>query len=245
MDRLKDKRALITNGTSGIGLATARRFIDEGARTHVTGTVADAVEKLRRELGPHGCAWCLDASIAADQQRLAERVADDCGGLDVLFVNLAAVRLAPLNTWDEAAFDHEIAANVRGPFFLLRTLLPLLRRPSSVVINTTFGGHTGMPYASVFAAGRAALMALARSLAVELIGQGIRINMLSPGLVAMPAAPNDRAHDAARASIAAQVPARRLGEPLEIADAVVYLACDESMYAVGTELVVDGGLAAA
>lgn len=244
MDRLKDKRALITHGTSPIGLATARRFVDEGALVMLTGTSSDLVDQARHGLDERGTAWCLDAGVISDQQFLAQRVKDFAGGIDVLFVNANAVRIAPMETWDEAAFDHEITSNLKAPFFLVKTLLPLLARPSSVVINTTACAAAGLRRAAVFEAGRAALIALARGLAVELSDKGIRVNLVSPGPLELPPALRDRAHEAASAAMRQRLPARRLGEPVEVADAVVYLASDESSFTIGTELVVDGGLGA-
>jgi NAD(P)-dependent dehydrogenase (short-subunit alcohol dehydrogenase family) len=242
MDRLKDKRALITNGTSQIGMATARRFADEGALVMVTGASSDLVDHARNELKDRGAAWCLDVGLPRDHALLARRVSDFCGALDVVFINLSSIRLAPMDTWDEAAFDHEIGSNVKAPFFLLKTLLPLLAKPSSVIVNTTIAAHASLAHGSVFAAGRAGLVTLVRNLAVELIGKGVRVNLVSPGLMAVPALQaHERGNEASRA--AARLPARRLGEPVEIADAVVYLASDESMFTIGTELVVDGGMA--
>jgi len=244
MDRLKDKRALITNGTSPLGRTTARRFVDEGALVMVTGSSSDLVDEVRRELDERGTAWCLNADLLSDQQFLAQRVKDFAGTIDVLFINANSIHIAPMATWDEATFDHEIASNLKAPFFLIKTLLPLMALPSSVVIDTTACSAAGLRHAAVFQAGRAALMALARGLAVELIDKGIRVNMLSPGPIEPPRQQRDAAQEAAGAAMRQRVPARRLAQAGEIADAVVYLASDESMFTVGIDLVVDGGLGA-
>src|ERR1035438_3173932 len=186
MNRLKDKRALITGGTSGIGLETARHFLKEGARVAITGKNPENLEMVRRELGSEVLVIASDASSVAGQKSVAETVGQEFGGLDVLFVNAGIVEMRSLEQFDEAAFDRSIALNVKGPFFLIQALLPIFANPASIVLNASVNAHIGMPNTSVYGATKAALLSLARTLSGELIGRGIRVNAVSPGPIATP-----------------------------------------------------------
>jgi NAD(P)-dependent dehydrogenase (short-subunit alcohol dehydrogenase family) len=244
--RLQGKRALITGGTSGIGLETARQFIAEGARVAITGTRPETIEQARAALGPDVLIVRADAASVADQQMLARTIEDAFGGLDTVFINAGIAEFGPLEQWTEAAFDRSIAVNLKGPLFLMQALLPLLARPASVVLNTSINAHIGMPNSSVYAATKAGLLSLARTLSGELIGRGIRVNAVSPGPVTTPlygklGLPAKDLQKMA-AGILGQVPAGRFGEPVEIAKAVVFLASDESAFTVGSELIIDGGM---
>jgi NAD(P)-dependent dehydrogenase (short-subunit alcohol dehydrogenase family) len=246
MNRLEGKRALITGGTSGIGLETARQFIAEGARVLVTGSSAEGIEHARKELGDAARVLRADAGDVAGQRALAAAVGEHFGGLDVVFINAGVAQFGPLSGWSEADFDRTVAINLKGPFFLLQALLPLLANPAAVVLNTSINAHLGMPNSSVYAASKAGLISLARTLSGELIGRGIRVNAVSPGPVSTPLygklglSASDLEKMAA--GILSQVPAGRFGDPAEIAKAVVFLASDESAFAVGSELIVDGGM---
>lgn len=246
MNRLSGKRALITGGTTGIGLETARQFLAEGARIAVTGTNPQTLEAARKELGEGALVIQSDAADAAGQKHLAETIAAAFGGLDILFVNAGIAQLKPLADWSEADFDKVFDINLKGPYFLIQALLPILANPASIVLNTSVNAHIGMPNSSVYAASKAALQSLIRTLSGELIGRGIRLNAVSPGPIATPLygklgfSEQDLKNVAD--SIKGLVPAGRFGEPSEIAKAVVFLASDEASYTVGSELMIDGGM---
>jgi NAD(P)-dependent dehydrogenase (short-subunit alcohol dehydrogenase family) len=246
VDRLKGKRALITGGTSGIGLETARQFLHEGARIAITGMNPATVETARKELGSDVLIISSDASAVADQKRVAEALYQAFGGLDILFVNAGIADLKPIEQWDEAAFDRSIAINVKGPYFLIQALLPIFANPASIVLNGSVNAHIGMPNTTVYGATKAALISLIRTLSGELISRGIRVNAVSPGpistaLYSKLGLPEAELKSVA-ASIESQVPVRRFGKPSEVAHAIVFLASDESAFTVGSELLIDGGM---
>ena len=186
MDRLKGKRALITGGTTGIGLETAKQFVKEGARVAITGRNPETLEAARRELGPDVLVIPSDASDVAAQKQVTEAVQKAFGGLDILFVNAGSVDMRPLEQFDEAGFDRSFALNVKGPYFLIQALLPVFANPASIVLNTSVNAHIGMAGTTVYAATKAALISLARTLSGELISRGIRVNAVSPGPIATP-----------------------------------------------------------
>ena len=246
MNRLINKRALITGGTSGIGLETARQFLAEGARVAITGSSEASIAAARQEFGDRVLILRSDAGVVAEQPALAKAILEAFGGLDTVFINAGIAQLKPVEQWDEAAFDRTFAINLKGPYFLLQALLPLLANPSSVVLNTSVNAHIGMPTSSVYAASKAGLISLARTLSGELIGRGIRVNAVSPGPVTTPLygklGLSTEDLDKTAASIRALVPAGRFGTTTEIAKAVVFLASDESAFTVGSELLIDGGM---
>lgn len=246
MGRLAGKRALITGGTSGIGLETARQFLNEGARVAVTGTNPETLEAARKELGPEVLVIRADAANVPGQQVVAQAVKEAFGGLDIVFVNAGVALLKPLEAWDEAGFDRVFDINVKGPYFLLQALLPILANPASIVLNTSVNAHIGMPNSSVYAASKAALQSFIRTLSGELIERGIRLNAVSPGPVATPLYGklgfSETDLRTVADSIKGKVPAGRFGDPSEIAKAVVFLASDEASYTVGSELMIDGGM---
>jgi NAD(P)-dependent dehydrogenase (short-subunit alcohol dehydrogenase family) len=246
MDRLKGKRALVTGGSSGIGLETARQFMAEGARVAITARDAKALDKAREVLGAEAVGIASDAGDAAGQRKLAERIGEEFGGLDVLFVNAGVAELRPVEQWDEAGFDRTFGINVRGPFFLIQALLPVFANPASIVLNASINAHIGMANTSVYGASKAALLSMARTLSGELIGRGIRVNAISPGPIATPLygklGLSEADLKATAEALEKQVPAKRFGTPGEIASAAVFLASEEAAYTVGSELIIDGGL---
>jgi len=246
MDRLKGKRALITGGTTGIGLETARRFLSEGARVSITGKNPATLENARKELGADVLIIPSDTSDVANQKRVAETVREAFGGLDVLFVNAGIAELKPIEEWDEAAFDHNFAVNVKGPYFLIQALLPLFANPSAIVLNASINAHIGMPNTSVYGATKAAVLSLARTLSGELISRGIRVNAVSPGPISTPLYSKLGFSEADLKSVAAsiqtQVPMGHFGKTSDIAHAIVFLASDESAFTLGSEFVIDGGM---
>lgn len=246
MDRLKGKRALITGGTSGIGLETARQFLAEGARVAITGTNPATIEAARAELGDAVLIIRADAGDVAAQAALAETIRQSFGNLDVLFINAGIAAFTPIEQWEEAEYDRMFAVNLKGPFFLVKALLPILANPTSIILNSSINAHIGMANTTVYGATKAALLSLARTLSGELISRGIRVNAISPGPIATPIFGKmgfpDEALKALATSVAAQVPAGRFGVPSEIAHAVVHLASDESAFTVASELIIDGGM---
>src|SRR3954449_4000708 len=242
MNRLDGKRALITGGTSGIGLEAARQFLAEGARVAVTGTSPAGIEATRAELGDGVTVIRADAGDVAGQRSIAEAVDRALGGLDVLFVNAGVGDFRPLEAWDEAGFDRSVAVNLKGPFFLVQGLLPILANPAAIVLNTSINAHIGMPASSVYAATKAGLVSLARTLSGELLPRGIRVNAVSPGPIATPLHGKIGMGEAEIAGLVARIPAGRRGEPGEIAKAAVFLASEEAAFTVGSELIIDGGM---
>jgi NAD(P)-dependent dehydrogenase (short-subunit alcohol dehydrogenase family) len=246
MNRLQDKRALITGGTTGIGLETARQFLAEGAHVAVTGQNPKTLAQAREVLGPRALVVSSDAGDVSQQPALARTIKDSLGGLDTVFINAGVGDFRPIEAFDPEAFDRTFAINLKGPYFLIQALLPLLANPSSIVLNTSINAHIGMPMSSVYAASKAGLLSLARTLSGELIGRGIRVNAISPGPVTTPiygklGLPAEQLQGMA-AQIQSQVPLGRFGDPAEIAKAVVFFASDESSFTVGSELIVDGGM---
>lgn len=237
---------MITGGTSGIGLETARQFLKEGARVAVTGTNPVTLDHARKELGKDALVIASDASDVAGQKTLAQAVKQSFGALDILFVNAGIADLRPFEQWDDAGFDRSLDINLKGPFFLIQALLPVFANPASIVLNASVNAHIGMPNTSVYGATKAALLSLVRTLSGELISRGIRVNAVSPGPISTPLygklGLTETELKAVSASILSQVPAARFGTAAEIAQAIVFLASDECPFAVGSELMIDGGM---
>lgn len=248
MGRLQGKYTLITGGTSGIGLETARQFAEEGAVVAITGRSEAALAAAQAELG--ASVWVLqsDAGDIAAQRNLAAQLDQRWPRLDALYINAGDVTHRPLADWDESAWDRLMGVNLKGPFFLVQALLPLLSEASaaSVILCGSVSARIGLPQSSAYAASKAGLLSLARTLSGEFAARGIRFNGLSPGptqtaalgKLGLPAAEEE----ALREEIRQLVPIGRLGTPWELARAAVFLASDESRFAVGTELLVDGGV---
>jgi NAD(P)-dependent dehydrogenase (short-subunit alcohol dehydrogenase family) len=246
MDRLKGKRALITGGTTGIGLETAHQFLKEGARVAITGRNPATLEAARKELGPDVLVIASDASDLAAQKVLAKSVQEAFGELDVLFLNAGIVDMRPMDQFDSESFDRSFDINFKGPYFLIQALLPVFANPASIVLNGSVNAHIGMPNTTVYAATKAAMLSLVRTLSGELISRGIRANAISPGPTATPLYGklgfSDGELKAVEASIQGKVPAARFGNVSEMASAVVFLASDEAAFTVGTEILIDGGM---
>ncbi|HHQ6595562.1 TPA: SDR family oxidoreductase [Serratia fonticola] len=245
MSRLAGKYALITGGTSGIGLETARQFIAEGATVAITGRSASGLTATGEMLGDvvllHN-----DAGDIGQQPILAAQLAKSWPRLDILYINAGDVTHLPLQEWDEQRYDQLMNTNLKGPLFLIQALLPLLGNPASVILCGSVSAHIGLAQSSVYAASKAGILSLARSLSAELHPRGIRVNGLSPGPTATPALGKlglpAQAEQALREEIRALVPIGRMGTALELAKAAVFLASDESSYMVGSELLIDGGV---
>jgi NAD(P)-dependent dehydrogenase (short-subunit alcohol dehydrogenase family) len=244
MGRLEGKYALITGGTSGIGFETARQFLAEGATVAVTGRNEAGLQAAKEALG-HVHIIHSEAGDIGQQRALGEQLAQLWPRLDVLYINAGDVTHRPLQEWDESAYDRLMNTNLKGPFFLIQALLPLLANPSSVILCGSVSAHIGLPQSSVYAASKAAILSLARTLSGELHPKGIRVNGLSPGPTETPALGKlgkSVSEETLRKDIHALVPVGRLGTTLELAKAAVYLASDESAFMVGSELLIDGGV---
>lgn len=246
MTRLSNKTALITGGTSGIGLETARQFLAEGARVAITGSSDKSVAAARAELGDTVLVLKADAGDVISQATVANAVKEAFGTLDILFVNAGVAQFGPLESWQEADFDKSIAVNVKGPFFLIQALSPLFSQSASIVLNTSINAHIGMPNSSVYSLTKGALLTFAKTLSGELVGRGIRVNAVSPGPIATPLHEKfglSEADAKAMASgIQSQIPVGRFGDSAEVAKTVVFLASDEARYIVGSEIIIDGGM---
>jgi NAD(P)-dependent dehydrogenase (short-subunit alcohol dehydrogenase family) len=246
MGKLEGKVAVVTGGSSGIGLATAKEFGREGARVVITGRDRRALEEAAREIGGEVLALRSDASSLADIDELFAAVKERFGRVDVLFVNAGVAKFAPLGETDEALFDQMMDINFKGAYFTVKKASPLLSDGASVILNTSVVAHVGFPNSSVYSASKAALLSLVRTLSADLVGRGVRVNAVSPGPVETPifgkmGLPPEAKNETMN-SFREQVPLKRFGRPEEIAKAVLFLASADSSFLVGTEIVADGGV---
>ncbi|MGK8893568.1 SDR family oxidoreductase [Burkholderia gladioli] len=243
--RLSNKTALITGGTSGIGLATARLFIAQGARVAVTGRDEAAFERVRAELGEHALVLKGDVRSIEDMRAIAAEVQERFGGLDIVFANAGWAFPSAIGDIDERLYDEIMDINVKGVVFTLQAVLPFLREGSSVILNTSFVAQTGKHGISLTAAAKAAVRSLARSWSYEFLDRRIRFNAIAPGVIDTPLigrwGMSDEWVRERKAEFAHAIPVGHVGQAEDIAHAALYLASDESSYVVGTELVVDGG----
>ncbi|MED5620575.1 SDR family oxidoreductase [Ideonella sp. BN130291] len=247
MRRLEGKTALITGGTTGIGRATAELFIQEGARVAITGQSAERVAEAAAALGHGTLGLRADASSAADMADVAKRLQAEFGGLDIVFANAGIAHPRPLADVDEAHIDQQFNVNVKGVIYTVQKLLPILRKPASIVLTASTVAELGTAGMSVYAATKAAVRSLARTLSAELSPQGIRVNVVSPGPIETPIFGKmglpQAAVDEWAASIQGKVPMARFGQASEVAKAVLFLASDDSSYMLGENVLVDGGMA--
>lgn len=247
MGRLSGKTALITGGTTGIGLATAKQFLAEGARVAIVGQDAERVSAAAAELGSGVLALRANVASATDMQNVAAQLKAAFGGLDVVFANAGIAKPMAFTDVDAANIDDQIDVNFKGVIYTLQAMLPLLRNPSSVILTSTAMIEQGLAAMSIYTATKAAVRSLARTLSTEFADRGIRVNAISPGLIETPIYGKLGLPQAAVQEWAGQllkkVAKNRLGNPLEIASAAVYLASDESSYMLGENLLIDGGMA--
>jgi NAD(P)-dependent dehydrogenase (short-subunit alcohol dehydrogenase family) len=244
--RLSNKVALITGGTSGIGLEAARLFHSEGARVIVTGADQARLDAASRELGSNVLALRADLRRLDQLDKVFDEIQRRFGRLDILFANAGVGLAAPLDAITEEQIDEQFAVNFKGIFFAVQKAAPLLARGGSVVLTTSFLNAVGTPGLSILSATKAAVRSLARSLGAELAPRGIRVNAVSPGPTSTPfhsklGLSADQLKEAA-AGVEAQLPLHRFGEPNEIAKAALFLASDDASFMTGSEVVVDGGL---
>jgi len=244
--KLEGKVAVITGGNSGIGLATAKEFKEQGARVVITGRDQQTLDDAKREIGSDVLAVRSDTSSLTEIDKLFAAVKEKFGKIDVLFVNAGIGEFAPIESVTEESFDSIMDINFKGAYFTIQKALPLLNDNASIVLNASIVAYIGMPNSSVYAASKAALITLARTLSAELVGRGIRVNVVSPGPVSTPilgrmGMPPEVLEETAK-SIQAQVPMKRFGRPEEIAKTVLFLASEDSSFLLGTEIVADGGM---
>jgi len=244
---LENKVALITGGTTGIGLATAKRFAEEGARVIVTGRNPETLALARRELD--GRVQIVE-SDAADERQIARLFADIArshGRLDVLFLNAGIARFAPLGEASLLDFDAMWSVNVRGPWLALKHALPILSEGAAVIVNTSVAGQKGMAASAAYAATKAALRAIVRVAAGELAARKVRVNAISPGPIETPIFGKTglpaRELEAFRKDVPTRVPLGRFGAAEEVAGVAAFLASPDASFITGTELAVDGGFA--
>jgi len=245
MRRLEGKLALITGGSSGIGLATAQAFVAEGARVAITGRDAKSLEAAKREIGNDTLALQSDAGDLKAIDALFAAIKREFGALDILFANAGVGAGGPVETITEEDFDRIFNVNVKGVFFTVQRALPLLRKGASIILNSSIAPRTGRPGLSLYAASKAAVRTLARNLSAELASRGIRVNVVSPGPIDTPIwerARDPEIADALRKKVAAGIPLGRMGTADEVASAVVFLASDDSSFMLGSEITVDGGV---
>jgi NAD(P)-dependent dehydrogenase (short-subunit alcohol dehydrogenase family) len=244
--KLAGKVALITGGSSGIGLATAQLFQAHGAQLVITGRNPATLDAAAATLGPGAMVLRSDAADLAQIGHLMDAVRERHGRIDVLFINAGTAAPAPFESVTEADFDQQLGVNLKGVFFTIQKALPLLKPGAAVIVTTSIANQLGSPHFAVYGAAKAALRALVKSLGVGLIGRGIRVNAISPGPIATPmfdrlGLPEEVAA-AKKREIAAKSPSARFGSADEIAKAALFLACSDASYIVGEEIVVDGGM---
>jgi NAD(P)-dependent dehydrogenase (short-subunit alcohol dehydrogenase family) len=247
MGKLDGKVAVVTGGSTGIGLATARRFVDEGTYVFITGRRQPELDAAVASIGRNVTAVRSDVSNLDDLDRLYATVKDQKGRIDVLFANAGGGEFAPLGSITEEHFDRTFNINVKGLLFTVQKALPLLPDGASVILNASIVSIKGMPAFSVYSATKAAVRSFARSWTTDLKERKIRVNVVSPGPIETPAidglVQNEEQAKEFKAGMAAQVPLGRMGQPDEIAKAAVFLASDDSSFVAGIELFVDGGMA--
>ena len=246
--KLAGKVAVITGGSSGIGLATAKRFVEEGAHVFITGLRKSELDRAVNEIGRNVTGVQSDVTKSADIDRLYAAVKEQKDRLDIVFANAGTGEFAPLGQITEDHFDKQFNVNVRGLLFTVQKALPLMRRGASIVLSASIVSITGSPAFSVYSATKAAVRSFARTWCVDLKEQGIRVNAISPGVVPTPGyntslgLTKEQVDQFVQGSIS-NIPLGRAGSTDDIAKAVVFLASDDSSYVNGIELFVDGGLA--
>ncbi len=246
MNKFNDKIAVITGGSTGIGFATAHRLIIDGAQVVVTGRNQEALDAAVLDLGDRAVGIQGDVANLGNLDRLFARIKDQFGRIDILFANAGIAPFVPIEAVTEEHFDGLFDINVRGLFFTVQKALALMSEGGSIILNASVVAQTGLPNTSVYSATKAAVRSLGRTLAAELSPRGIRVNVVSPGLIETPlwgklGLSQDEV-EVFGAQVVQQTPLRRPGKPAEIAATVAFLASEDASYFTGADLVADGGM---
>ncbi len=245
MSTLAGKVALVTGGNSGIGLATAKAFHAHGASVVISGRDHETLEEVSRQLGQRVLAVPTDVSKLDEIDRLMARAHETFGKLDILFVNAGFFKGAPIEEVNEAAYDEMLNANLKGAYFTVQKALPFFNAPGSIIFNGSVNALTGIANSSLYTTGKGALHALARALAAELIGRGIRVNTITIGPTATQllarSGSSQEILDAQDVARIRRSPVKRLGRPEEVANVALFLASDDASFVVGSEVAADGG----
>lgn len=247
MARLEGKTALITGGTTGIGFAIAKLFLQEGARVAITGQNAERVAEAGAALGDGVIAMQANVASAKEMAWVAEKLKVDFGGLDVVVANAGVAKPMALADIDDNNIDEQFNINFKGVIYTVKKMLPLLRSPASIILTASTLIEQGPAGMSIYSATKAAVRSLARTLSAELVGQGVRVNVISPGPVETPIygklnLPADVVQQMA-GQLLSKVPMGRFGQPDEVAKAALFLASEDSSFILGENLLVDGGMA--
>ncbi len=246
MNTFQGKVAVVTGGNSGIGLATAKAFAAQGAKVAISGRNRKTLDQATWEIGPGTLAVQADVTDLSSLDGFFRQVKQHFGAIDALFVNAGVAKFAPITDVTVQHYDELLDTNLKGAYFTVQKALPLLNNGASITLTTTAADTLGLPGSSVYAASKAALRSLARTLSAELISRNIRVNAIAPGPVETPifgrlGLTQEAVGELAK-TILGRVPAKRLGQSNEIADAVLFLASPAASYIVGVELNVDGGM---
>jgi NAD(P)-dependent dehydrogenase (short-subunit alcohol dehydrogenase family) len=244
--RLEGKVAVVTGGNSGIGLATAKRLQEEGARVAISGRSRQTLDEAVKTIGNGVVAVQADVAKLNEVDKLYAEVSKKLGKIDVLFVNAGVAKFAPLAETSENIYDEQFDINIKGAYFTIQKALPFLNDGASIILNTSVADSTGTVGASAYSATKAALRSLARTAAAELVGRGIRVNTVAPGPIVTPifgrtGLPKEAIDEFAK-GVMAKVPMKRFGQPEEVAATVAFLASQDASYITGVEINVDGGL---
>lgn len=247
MSRFENKVAIVTGGTSGMGLVTAKLLLEKGAKVVITGRSQNKIDAVNNELSGNFKVLKADTADLEDNKRLIKETVDSFGKIDLLFLNAGIFEALPIGQLEEASFDRIYDINVKGPLFLVNEAVPHLNEGASILFNTSVSGVKGMPGVSIYGSSKAALRSIVRALAAELAERKIRVNAVSPGPIETPIWEKtnltEEQIEGFAAGVPQQVPLGRFGQAEEVAKTALFLLSDEASYITGSELAVDGGMA--